>query len=83
MLVAQESNLKMVPAIIIEHHICTRCSKCIKSCPADILVRQKSKSKAYKFDIEVTDAGFCFECRACEVVCPENCIHILCSTQAP
>lgn len=72
----------MPPAIVIDHHLCTRCIKCVRSCPADILIREQSKDKTHKFIIEVTDAALCFECRACEVVCPEDAVQVLCSVQA-
>jgi len=64
------------PSIIIDHGRCTRCIKCVRSCPADILVRDKSNTGSHKWIINITDSDSCYECRACEVVCPEDAIKI-------
>ncbi|MFW9990535.1 MAG: ferredoxin family protein [Candidatus Odinarchaeota archaeon] len=50
---------------------CTRCRKCVKSCPAIILVISRDSSA-----VEVTDPSKCFECRACEVICPVRAIEV-------
>lgn len=64
------------PSIVIDHIHCTRCIKCIKSCPAEILVREKNNTGSHKWIIAVTDSEACYECRACEVVCPEDAIRV-------
>ncbi len=64
------------PSIVIDHDRCTKCIKCIKSCPAEILVRDKNYTGSHKWIIVVTDSDSCYECRACEVVCPEDAIKI-------
>lgn len=48
----------------------------MRSCPAEILIRIKTENKTRKGIIEVTDKNLCFECRACEVICPVSAIKI-------
>ncbi|WP_455143722.1 4Fe-4S binding protein [Candidatus Hodarchaeum mangrovi] len=55
--------------------LCTLCLKCIRSCPAEILKIKKSSSSNSRI-IQVTDSHLCFECRACEVVCPVEAIEV-------
>ncbi|MFX1515002.1 MAG: 4Fe-4S binding protein [Promethearchaeota archaeon] len=66
------------PQIIIDHELCIQCLKCVRSCPAEILVQEKSNKMTQKRLIEVLDPSSCFECRACEVVCPESAIKVQC-----
>ncbi|MHA1213934.1 MAG: 4Fe-4S dicluster domain-containing protein [Candidatus Hodarchaeales archaeon] len=62
----------------MDHNLCIRCLKCVKSCPAEILVREKTEtgSNDSKFQITVSNNLKCFECRACEVICPVNAIQV-------
>ena len=71
------------PSILINHDLCILCLKCIRSCPAEILVKSQSEAME-KNIVEVTEPSLCFECRACEVVCSESAIKIMCevSTKA-
>jgi ferredoxin len=55
------------------------CLKCVKSCPAEILVKENQKISGRKSAIKILDNNLCFECRACEVVCPVNAIRIMCT----
>ena len=69
---------KIPPLILIDNNLCILCLKCVKSCPAEILIKSKSDVKSKKRIITVTEPNLCFECRACEVVCPESAIKIMC-----
>ena len=75
----------ITPQIIINKNLCTCCLKCVRSCPAEILVQEKIEGKTQKRNIKVSDPSLCFECRACEVVCPESAIRVMCivSISAP
>ncbi|MFX0122299.1 MAG: ATP-binding protein [Candidatus Hodarchaeota archaeon] len=65
--------------IKINQDLCIRCLKCVRSCPAEILYQEKNNSnKNQKGTIKVLDSSLCFECRACEVVCPESAISVMC-----
>jgi len=66
------------PQIIIDHKLCILCLKCVRSCPAEILIQEKSHDTTQKRRIQVSDPSLCFECRACEVVCPETAIRAMC-----
>jgi ferredoxin len=66
------------PQIIIDHNRCIHCLKCVRSCPAEILVHEKISDKTQKGQIQISDPSLCFECRACEVVCPESAIRVMC-----
>ncbi len=53
---------------------CTRCGRCIKTCPTHILVLPKEgppRLEGYK-GLEFA----CLGCRNCEAVCPEDAIHV-------
>ncbi len=64
--------------ISINQDLCIRCLKCVRSCPAEILIQEKTTDKTQKGIISVLDPSLCFECRACEVVCPESAIRVMC-----
>ncbi|MHA2053837.1 MAG: 4Fe-4S binding protein [Candidatus Hodarchaeales archaeon] len=64
----------------MDHNLCIFCWKCAKSCPAEILIRKITKQNTRKGFIEVTDKSACFECRACEIICPVSAIKIKPST---
>ncbi|MFW9903385.1 MAG: ATP-binding protein [Candidatus Thorarchaeota archaeon] len=66
------------PQIIIDHNLCIQCLKCVRSCPAEILIQEKLNDKIKKGQIMVLDPSLCFECRACEVICPESAIKVMC-----
>lgn len=66
------------PQIIIDHNLCIQCLKCVRSCPAEILVQEKKSEKTQKGQIKVSDPCSCFECRACEVICPESAVKVMC-----
>ncbi|MHA2203337.1 MAG: 4Fe-4S binding protein [Candidatus Hodarchaeales archaeon] len=66
------------PQISINQDLCIRCLKCVQSCPAEILILEKTNNKTQKGIIRVLDPSLCFECRACEVVCPESAIRVMC-----
>jgi len=65
------------PIITILHEDCILCQKCVRSCPAEILIFQKEKNTS-KGTIQITNPRECFECRACEVVCPVDAIKVNC-----
>ncbi|MHA2223905.1 MAG: 4Fe-4S binding protein [Candidatus Hodarchaeales archaeon] len=69
------------PKIIIHHNLCTRCSKCVRTCPAEILVQNKTlaSNNGPKKTLQVTNPRLCFECRACEVICPVSAINVMCT----
>ncbi|UCE13661.1 MAG: 4Fe-4S dicluster domain-containing protein [Candidatus Heimdallarchaeota archaeon] len=69
----------MSPKIAINHDVCIHCLKCVRSCPAEILISESSKTQ--KGIIKVIDPKSCFECRACEVICPENAINVMCAIE--
>ncbi|MHA1969225.1 MAG: 4Fe-4S dicluster domain-containing protein [Candidatus Hodarchaeales archaeon] len=73
---------KIPPSILIDNNLCILCLKCVKSCPAEILVKSKNDSKNRKGIIMVTEPTICFECRACEVVCSEAAIKIMCEIRS-
>lgn len=54
-------------AIDIDHNTCTRCSKCVKVCPAHILKQESPKS-----DIGLQNVQTCIVCGHCVAVCPTN-----------
>lgn len=66
------------PQITINQDLCIRCDRCVRSCPAEILIQEKNSDKTQKGTITVLDPSLCFECRACEVVCPESAIRVMC-----
>jgi NAD-dependent dihydropyrimidine dehydrogenase PreA subunit len=66
------------PSIVINHDLCILCLKCIRSCPAEILVKSRNDVDESKNIVKVTEPSFCFECRACEVVCSVSAIRIMC-----
>ncbi|MFX0086986.1 MAG: ferredoxin family protein [Candidatus Hodarchaeota archaeon] len=66
------------PSILINHDLCILCLKCIRSCPAEILLKSQSDNTERKSIIKVTEPSLCFECRACEVVCSVSAIRIMC-----
>lgn len=49
---------------------CIACSLCIQSCPANVLIIDKT-NRANPINKEN-----CLECRACEIICPENAIRV-------
>ncbi|MFX1505453.1 MAG: 4Fe-4S binding protein [Promethearchaeota archaeon] len=66
------------PQINIDQNLCIQCLKCVRSCPAEILIQEKLSNKTKKGQIKVSDPSLCFECRACEVICPESAIKVMC-----
>jgi Fe-S-cluster-containing hydrogenase component 2 len=66
----------ITPAIDIDQDLCIFCWKCARSCPAEILIRKNTADKTRKGVIKVTNKTLCFECRACEVICPVSAIKI-------
>ncbi|MFX0150472.1 MAG: 4Fe-4S dicluster domain-containing protein [Candidatus Hodarchaeota archaeon] len=71
----------MPPQISIDHNLCTRCIKCVRSCPAEILIHEKKENQTPRSIIEVTDPNLCYECRACEVVCPVFAVNVMCTAE--
>ncbi|UCG00547.1 MAG: 4Fe-4S binding protein [Candidatus Heimdallarchaeota archaeon] len=67
---------RIAPHILIDHDLCIRCLKCVRSCPAEILIAEKREK------IKVLNPDSCFECRACEVCCPESAIRVMCVVAA-
>ncbi len=68
--------------ITINQDLCIQCLKCIQSCPAEILVKEDENSKTQKGSITITNPDKCFECRACEVVCPVLAISVVCAVDS-
>ncbi|MFX0013606.1 MAG: 4Fe-4S binding protein [Promethearchaeota archaeon] len=68
--------------IIVNQSLCIRCLKCIKSCPAEILIQEQPDSSGSKKFIKVVNPELCFECRACEIVCPVLAINVMCAIQS-
>lgn len=68
--------------ILINQDLCTQCLKCTRSCPAEILVKKDNFSKNKKGSIMITNPEKCFECRACEVVCPVLAINVMCAVDS-
>ncbi|MFX1255650.1 MAG: 4Fe-4S binding protein [Promethearchaeota archaeon] len=54
--------------ILIDRERCTVCALCVRSCPAEILIKEQRKIIVLKNE--------CFECRACEVGCPDQAIVV-------
>ncbi len=67
--------------IIINHNLCIRCLKCIRSCPAEILIQENLGGKISNEIIKITNPNLCFECRACEVICPVFAINVMCAVK--
>ncbi|MFX1285409.1 MAG: 4Fe-4S binding protein [Promethearchaeota archaeon] len=67
--------------IIINQNICIKCLKCIRSCPAEIIIQGNFDEKTPKGTIKITDPSLCFECRACEVICPVLAINVMCNVK--
>ncbi len=58
---------------------CIACNICSESCPAEILVIKKIEVKDRKRPkrvLRVTQEELCYECRACEIICPYGAILI-------
>ncbi|MHA2299285.1 MAG: 4Fe-4S dicluster domain-containing protein [Candidatus Hodarchaeales archaeon] len=68
--VSSEPAGKKLPVIRVRDK-CTRCKKCMKSCPVEILVVTRDQPV-----VQVIDPSGCLECRACEVICPESAIEV-------
>ncbi len=68
--------------ITINQDLCIQCLKCIRSCPAEILVKEDDNSKTQKGSITITNPDKCFECRACEVVCSVLAISVVCAVDS-
>lgn len=63
---------------------CVACNICSESCPAEILVIKKIQhdgAKRPKRVLRVTEEELCYECRACEIVCPYGAILIDASSE--
>lgn len=57
--------------IAIENETCTRCSKCVKVCPAYILTQESPKA-----DVGLRNIQTCIACGHCVAVCPtDSVIH--------
>lgn len=67
--------------IIIDQDLCIGCLKCIKSCPAEIIIQDNSDNWDKKRPIKITDSNLCFECRACEVFCSVLAIRVMCAVK--
>lgn len=67
--------------ITINQGLCIRCLKCVQSCPAEILIQENIDTKTQKGTIKITDPSLCFECRACEVICPVFAINVMCAVK--
>lgn len=65
--------------IIINQGLCVQCLKCVRSCPAEIFIQKNTDTKTQKGAIKITNPNLCFECRACEVICPESAISVMCA----
>ena len=65
------------PIIQIDRDLCTTCWKCVRSCPAEILLRNPPKNEEGKRAVKIIKPELCFECRACEIVCPVSAIKIM------
>ncbi|UCG90621.1 MAG: 4Fe-4S binding protein [Candidatus Heimdallarchaeota archaeon] len=63
--------------IIINQNLCVKCLKCIRSCPAEIIIQENSHDK--QGSLKITYPSLCFECRACEVICPVFAINVMCA----
>ncbi|PWI49204.1 hypothetical protein CEE45_03205 [Candidatus Heimdallarchaeota archaeon B3_Heim] len=66
----------MPPKIEINRDLCILCWKCTKSCPAEILISNSKRKNEGKGFLEIISPEKCFECRACEIVCPVKAIKI-------
>lgn len=77
-----QNEVKLIPPLItIDHNLCTLCTKCVRSCPAEILIREKDETTIHKAIIKITEPNSCFECRACEVVCPVFAVSVICTSE--
>jgi len=54
----------------IDNGLCTRCSACIKTCPADAMALEEAGSEKF---VRI-DRKKCIHCFCCQEVCPENAI---------
>ena len=66
------------PIIQIDKNLCITCWKCVRSCPAEILLRSVSQENDEKIKaVKIINPEQCLECRACEIVCTVSAIKIM------
>ncbi len=66
---------------VVECNEPKKCSKCVKSCPAKVLVLKPTGTKKLsdyvkKWYIRPLYKNYCNGCMRCVELCPENCIKI-------
>jgi NAD-dependent dihydropyrimidine dehydrogenase PreA subunit len=62
----------------IDHQLCTGCSICFQTCPADVIRMDTEKKKAV-----ITYPEDCMCCYWCEFECPEEAIYVSPEKYAP
>ncbi|MHA1977279.1 MAG: 4Fe-4S binding protein [Candidatus Hodarchaeales archaeon] len=71
----------MPPKIELDTDLCILCWKCSKSCPAEILISNPKVKNRKKGFLGIITPEKCFECRACEIVCPVKAIRVFADTE--
>ncbi|MHA2106535.1 MAG: 4Fe-4S binding protein [Candidatus Hodarchaeales archaeon] len=65
----------------LDRDLCILCWKCTKSCPAEILISIPKTKNGEKGNLAIITPEKCFECRACEIVCPVKAIKIFADSE--
>ena len=56
--------------VMIDDEVCTGCSQCVESCPAQIISMVEAKAQV------TGDAAECLGCESCVIVCESHAITL-------